>query len=279
MKMPCKCHPETPDLLIATGCSSGPLRCTYFSPLKWKHCCPLVTWQCVHLAEDPLKSRIVESLRWTVFSRWEETTPAASDIAIRWGAAKNLDFRKLHSLFSWVCMGLWGLHLLCCSYLTMVWQPYVSEPWLRTLWGATVFGWHLASPDGDVLAYTNLTYATLTSRFGVPHVSFGWWWMVDNLPTFYLFQQDFRNPLAFPKTDWLLRYTAKAGDVINGTGINEVCIQPAKLAGLGGDPVEGVEVGFCEVLACEYDGYTMQQFAPFFAPFCVICIYIYINLS
>ena len=99
MKMPCKCHRETPDLLIATGCSSGPLRCTYFSPLKWKHCCPLVTWQCVHLAEDPLKSRIVESLRWTVFSRWEKTTPAASDIAIRWGAAKKLDFRKLHSLF------------------------------------------------------------------------------------------------------------------------------------------------------------------------------------
>ena len=80
-------------------------------------------------------------------------------------------------------------------------QPQVTLPS-----GATVFGWHLASPDGDVLAYTNLTYATLTSRFGVPHV-----------------------------------YTAKAGDVINGTGINEVCIQPAKLAGLGGDPVEGVE--------------------------------------
>lgn len=38
-------------------------------------------------------------------------------------------------------------------------------------------------------------------------------------------------------------------------------------------------MGFCEVLACEYDGYTMQQFAPFFAPFCVMYIYIYIYIS
>lgn len=189
MKMPCKCHRFWSRICYIS----------YRMQLWSTALCILLTTQVEalltrHLAVCTSGRRSVEianreSLRWTVFSRWEKSTPAASDIAIRWGLQKSWISENFTRFFSWVCMGLWGLQFLCCSYLTMVWQPYVSEPWLRTLWGATVFGWHLASPDGDVLAYTNLTYATLTSRFGVPHVSFGWWWMVDNLPTFYLFQQ------------------------------------------------------------------------------------------
>lgn len=39
--------------------------------------------------------------------------------------------------------------------------------------GATVIGWNLTTPDGDVLAYTNLRYAITLSRFGAPLVMLG----------------------------------------------------------------------------------------------------------
>lgn len=65
--------------------------------------------------------------------------------------------------------------------------------------GATVIGWNLTTPDGDVLAYTNLRYAITLSRFGAPLV-----------------------------------YTAAPSEVIDGTVRNEPCIQKGGVKGVYG---------------------------------------------
>ena len=240
MKMPCKCHRFWSRICYIS----------YRMQLWSTALCILLTTQVEalltrHLAVCTSGRRSVEianreSLRWTVFSRWEKSTPAASDIAIRWGLQKSWiseNFTRFFPEFAW---GLWGapvfMLFLSNNGMTTICFRAMAANTLRgdCFWMAPCVTWRRRLG----LYQLNLCYSHI-SLWCTPCVL---WLMVDGWQFAHVLLVS--TSLPFPKTDWLLRYTAKAGDVINGTGINEVCIQPAKLAGLGGDPVEGVEVGF-----------------------------------
>lgn len=70
--------------------------------------------------------------------------------------------------------------------------------------GATVIGRTLSTPDGDVLAYSNLRYAITLNRFGAPIVPLGCWhskqcvdcFFFSNLCTAQFVVRSFRTALA-----------------------------------------------------------------------------------
>jgi hypothetical protein len=125
--------------------------------------------------------------------------------------------------------------------------------------GATVIGWNLTTPDGDVLAYTNLRYAITLSRFGAPLVMLGHSVILSRLSRSFSFFCHFLPfamsfAMSFGKDSdcasasfkWGKskkstadpRYTAAPSEVIDGTVRNVPCIQKGGVKG-----VYGVEAG------------------------------------
>lgn len=100
-------------------------------------------------------------------------------------------------MYQWAISAWWILRLT--SALTIGRGYAEQRPQVTLPSGATVIGWNLTTPDGDVLAYTNLRYAITLSRFGAPLV-----------------------------------YTAAPSEVINGTVRNEPCIQKGGVKGVYG---------------------------------------------
>ncbi|CAK9012615.1 unnamed protein product [Durusdinium trenchii] len=97
-------------------------------------------------------------------------------------------------------ISIWSLLLLQPAFGIELRRKHLEGHTITLPSGAQVLGQVLSSPDGDVVAYGDLRYAT-AERFEAPSL-----------------------------------YTAPAGEVIDGTKINERCVQKGH-----GDSVEGVE--------------------------------------
>eukprot|EP00438_Fugacium_kawagutii_P025273 Skav207208 [mRNA] locus=scaffold1244:20432:22300:+ [translate_table: standard] len=104
------------------------------------------------------------------------------------------------NVMGWMCH--WAISiswiLRLASALT-IGRVHAQQPQVTLPTGATVIGRTISTPDGDVLAYSNLRYAITLNRFGAPIVS-----------------------------------TTMPSEVIDGTVPNEPCIQRGGRRGVKG---------------------------------------------